>query len=175
MDVPETFREAMTQLKKLGRRNDEVGEIAKSILRLLEQARTDIEADMAQAVQARTSQRAKVQITYAVETTAAGETLAERREGGTAQPFRCPKNIYDAMVKALAATEKSLALDEIMTLVKEETGDRPADHQVRVPLRLMLHVDPALIVRHRARYRAASPSSFHADSRRLWDRLRART
>lgn len=76
--------------------------------------------------------------------------LTEHRVGGRPYPFRCPKPIYDAMAEVLAGADHALSLEEMITAVTAVTGDPPADYQVRVPLRLWMHVEPPLIVRNRA-------------------------
>jgi hypothetical protein len=116
--------------------------------------------------------RGGADVEYVVEKAANGETLAERRKTGKAQPFRCPKAIHDALVEALAATDRALPLDEIVAAVGERFGDEPPDFQVRVPLRLWMQVEPPLVVRNRARYRPVDQDTFASATGSLWTSLR---
>jgi hypothetical protein len=98
--------------------------------------------------------------------------LTERRLSGKSQPFRCPSSTYKALVAAMAASESAMAIDEIMTAAAKHGGDRPGDFQVRVVLRLWTHAEPPLVVRNRARYRAAEPTSFLRLATNLWKLLK---
>jgi hypothetical protein len=102
-----------------------------------------------------------------------GETLAEHRTNGKSKPFRCSKGLYDTIVQVLIAADRSLSVEEISSGVERLGLDRPAEFQIRVPLRLWLSASPPLINRNRARYRPIDPNSFHAGTTRLWSILRS--
>jgi hypothetical protein len=76
------------------------------------------------------------------------------------------------MAMVLAAADRPLGVEEIGAEVGKLTGEPPADHQVRVALRLWMHVDPALVSRNRARYRSVDAENLHKASSNIWDSLR---
>jgi hypothetical protein len=142
--------------------------VAKQVIALLDQM---------QMVQERVSatqslRRGGTPVTYSVERSNLGETLAERRPKGSSQPFRCPRSIYDAMVTVLTHAEKPLGADEIVDGVEKLVGVRPADHQYRTVLRLWYSIDPPLIARVRARYRPVDVAAFSLAATRLWQTLK---
>jgi len=112
------------------------------------------------------------QIEYSVAMTEQGEALTERRLGGRSKPFRCPKFIYEALTESLAESKKPLSMDEIMAAAEIKLGNRPADFQIRVALRLWMHSDPPMLVRSRSKYSLVAPKGFLVDSKRLWLMLR---
>ena len=109
---------------------------------------------------------------YSVEKSNTAETLAERRKTGKAQPFRCPRSVYDGLVQVMAYSDRALPLDELLIAVAEMLRDQPPDFQMRVPLRLWMQIEPPLIVRSRARYRPVDAKSFADTANELWNRLR---
>ena len=115
--------------------------------------------------------RGQAEVEYVVEDTVNGPALTERRNTGRAHPFRCPKVIYDAMVEVMALSERSMPLDEVIAGVGGLLGDQPPDYQVRVPLRLWMSVSPPLVVRMRARYKAADTKAFRKTAEKLWSDL----
>ena len=117
--------------------------------------------------------RGEAAIAYVVEDSVNGPVLTERRKAGRAHPFRCPKAVYDTMAKVLAASDRAMPLDEIISAVAEVLGDQPPDYQVRVPLRFWMFVSPPLITRMRARYRATAMATFVSTTSKLWSDLRA--
>lgn len=150
----------------------EAVEIARQVLALLdlvEERITDRSGPLPRAVR-----RGATAVVYAVERSALGETLAEHRPAGNAQPFRCPRPVYDAVVTALADAKKPMSTAEIAAEVEKRTGMKPANHQFRVPIRLFLHVDPPLIIRNRARYIAASRRTVRKAAAQLWLRMKAK-
>ena len=136
--------------------------LGKSALSIIAKLRTQ---GMGSAIKLK---RGGATVQYVVEQGANGETLTERREGGTAKPIRCPKAIYDAMVKVLSEADRPLPLDEIIAAVGTALHDQPPDFQVRVPLRLWMQVEPPLVMRNRARYRAVDAADFKGKSSQLW-------
>ncbi|MGC4031354.1 MAG: hypothetical protein QM754_06360 [Tepidisphaeraceae bacterium] len=119
-----------------------------------------------------TVERGGAEVEYVVEQSGGRETLAERRKTGKAQPFRCPKAIYDALVQVLVDAERPLPLDELMEAVGKAIGDEPPEFQTRVPLRLWMQVQPPLIVRNRARYRPVEANTFAGTASDLWNSLK---
>lgn len=112
--------------------------------------------------------KGSTEVVYSVEHGKNGETLAERRQGGNAQPFRCPKALYDALAEVLAESERAMPLDELVTAVGKVLGDDPADFQMRVPLRFWMQLEPPLVQRSRARYRAVHANDFRETADDLW-------
>jgi hypothetical protein len=167
--IPEPLLIAI-QLVRGVRAKGPVGRFAKEVLPLLERAAEQLEDG--QPVRRKLG-RGDGAIEYVVEKTAQGEVLTERRSGGTSQPLRCPKVVYDAAIRMLATTTKPLSMDEILSGIETVMGVRPAEFQMRVALRLWLHADPALISRLRARYRLADSTGFISKATRLWSSLRA--
>lgn len=164
MGVPASLRKALSEVVKAAGANTDAAKLAQSLQPLLERAVEELVADSV----VRRSKRGTGRIEYVVERTQQGEVLSETRLGGRSKPFRCPKNVYDALAAILDEADRPLALDEIMAAVEARMGDRPADHQVRVALRLWLHV--AVVTRNRARYRALT-ASFEVTGTELWMRL----
>ena len=169
MSVPESLRKALQEVTAVSSQKSEVGEWARMVRPLLEQA----VADLAAVTVTRPSRRGTGDITYIVEKTQQGEVLTENRVGGKSKPFRCPKAVYEALAAVLGETERPLAVDEIMTAVEERLGMRPADHQVRAVLRFWLHTVPPLITRNRARHRPIRSASIVREVTELWGHLAA--
>lgn len=143
---------------------------ARRIARLL----NDVEDEVRTAKKfVRTPKRGIAAVVYTVEVTSLGESVAEHRPNGSSKPFRCPRAVYDAVVDVLARTSSALSSSEIADAIEHRTGIRPGDHQFRVPLRLWVHVQPALLLRSRARYRPADPKTFQAETAKLWADLRS--
>jgi hypothetical protein len=132
-----------------------------------------VESELPKGISLEPMRRGKTPLTYVVERTALGETLAELRPEGSSQPFRCPKPLYDAMVGILVDAEKPMSAEEIADAVEKRIGVRPADHQFRVPLRLWSQIEPPLLIRSRAKYRVADPTPFKRSAEALWNKLRA--
>jgi hypothetical protein len=168
MGTHDALAEARRLVNALARRGDEVGRIAHRLLELLPQI-----AGHGSTV-TRPSKRGTAALQYLVEKTAAGETLAERRVSGKSQPFRCPKHLYDAVVEVIADAEEALAVDEIAAAAESRARSRPADFQLRVPLRLWMSTDPPMLIRDRARYRARNQPSFAKEAAAIWKKLKSR-
>lgn len=167
MDVPEPLRKALAKVKERSDGQSEAGRLAQSLLPLLEAA----VAEITTAGVTRPLQRGVGEMAYVVEKTGQGDVLTERRVGTKSKPFRCPKRVLDALATVLGEANRPLAMDEIMAALEARLGDRPADHQVRVAQRLWLHVQPPLLTRNRARYRAVDPSLIIRQANDLWGRL----
>jgi hypothetical protein len=164
--VPDSLKTAIEVLRASRRIKGPAKHLVRDVLRLLEEAEKQLRGTGA-AVR-RESKRSGAAVEYAVEQTARGQFLTERRLSGKSQPFRCPKPIYDAVVKVLGASKKSMSMDEIAHEVTALLGESAADFQLRVPLRFWMHVGPPLVVRHRARYKPAEPESFVVRANEAW-------
>jgi hypothetical protein len=98
------------------------------------------------------------------------EVLTEHRAGGSSQPFRCPRYIYDTIAKVLDHAQPALDFDELMNgLVKAKVD--PAEFQVRAALRFLLGVSPAILTRDRNRYKPVRVGKFEADAKSAWTAL----
>jgi hypothetical protein len=167
MDVPASLQKALEEVQTASESTLDAKELAKVVRPLLEAAIAEISSSTV----SRPSRRGTGPINYVVERTQQGEVLTENRVGGRSKPFRCPTRVYEYLVLVLSEADRPLAMDEIMLALEERMGERPADHQVRVPLRLWMHVDPPLIRRSRARYSLNSRDSFLSTAKHLWRQL----
>jgi hypothetical protein len=104
---------------------------------------------------------------YVVQDTGEGQFLTERRPSGS-QPFRCPRDAYDAAVRVLAGASEPLHFDELLEGLNRETGERQADYRLRVCLRFWLA--QGLVERFRTRYRAKDAGTFVERAKAEWDR-----
>jgi hypothetical protein len=105
-----------------------------------------------------------------VQQTHEGEFLTERRASGS-QPFRCPKDAYDAAARVLELADQPLHFDDLLDRLNAAKGERQADYRLRVCLRFWLARN--VVERFRTRYRViedATPFSAHARS--LWETAR---
>lgn len=168
MVVPEPLMQALEKTRVALGSEDTVNGFAKLLLPLLEAAVYELQA----GVVVRPARRGTGAMRYVVETTQQGDVLTEERLSGRSQPYRCPKAVYLNLASVLAAAERPLAVEEIISAAEKKVGERPADHQVRVVLRLWMHTEPPLIVRGRARYRPVEPDRLVTHAARHWDRLR---
>lgn len=164
MADPDPLAAALEAVKTRTAAKGAVGDFARQLLPLLEEAR-------GHAVRRRAA-RGTGEIEYVVEKTQQGEVLTERRLSGRSKPFRCPKAVYDAVVAVLAETPRPMSLDEIVAGIEKRLGERPAEFHVRVPLRLWMHVQPSLLRRSRARYGRSDGSDFPAAATAAWHHLR---
>lgn len=103
--------------------------------------------------------------TYSVEGTGGHAGLAEYRSSGP--PLRVPKPAYDHVVNVLAAADRPLPFDDLMSALRKG-ADPPADWQVRVVLRYLLRADPAVLRRTRSRYQPITLRAFKAGAERWW-------
>lgn len=173
MEVPEEIRLALTLARQTARGSGKIATFAKEMERILERGISQIEVAELPNVARRADRSGEEQVIYVVDQDRGhGEALAEHRTSGKSKPMRCPKRVYDALAGVLGAADRPLGLDEVMTAVEKVMGDRPADHQVRVALRLWMHVDPPLVSRNRARYRLIDTNSFTTRAKALWDILK---
>lgn len=110
-------------------------------------------------------------VRYVVENSAIGETLAEHRLSGKSKPFRCSKKLYKNVAEVLLSADHAMSVAEIAATVEKLTGDRPAEFQVRVPLRLWTSSEIGVLARHRAKYRPADRDAFISATTKLWSQL----
>jgi hypothetical protein len=110
-------------------------------------------------------------IEYAIESSTEGETLVERRLSGKSFPFRCPKQVYEALADVLAEAARPLSIDDLLGSVETKTGIRPAEFQVRVALRFWLYRQPPIVIRNRARYSATAVVEMRSAARGLWEKI----
>lgn len=173
MEVPEELRLALELAEMTAASRGRFAPFAREMVSLLKRAEEQIRALDVPVSLVRSTKRGNERI-YLAEKDASGhgEVLAEHRTSGKSYPFRCSKALYDAMTEVLITTDRPLFVEEIASAVEKKMGERPADFQVRVPLRLWLSVDPPLVIRNRARYRAARPVSLASDANILWTKLR---
>lgn len=171
MEALAKLRLALDVAKKMVSEGTDSAQFAGEMIELITAAISEIEAT-GQAGLGRPARRGAGNVEYLVEGSGAGETLAEHRRGGKSMPHRCSRSLYDAVAQVLVGADRPLAVEEIMTAVEKVLGGRPAEFQVRVPLRLWMSVDPPLIVRMRARYRATDTFVFTTATAMLWADIR---
>jgi hypothetical protein len=105
-----------------------------------------------------------------VQTTHEGEFLTERRPSGS-QPFRCPKDAYDAAARVLEQADQPLHFDDLLDRLNAAMGQRQADYRLRVCLRFW--VARNAVERFRTRYRVTPDAApFSARAQSLWDAVR---
>lgn len=98
------------------------------------------------------------------------ETLTEHREGGSSQPYRVPKYIYDATVNVLAEAKTPLDFEEVVKGVAVDLPE-PPEWQVRAVLRFLLNAAPPLVVRERNKYRPLAAKKIAAAAKSAWNTL----
>ncbi len=98
------------------------------------------------------------------------EVLSEHRSGGSSQPFRCPRYLYDTIAKVLAHADEPMEFAEITFAVSKIYPD-PAEFQLRAALRFMLSVMPPLLARDRNRYRPVRGGKFEVEAKGAWAAL----
>ena len=108
---------------------------------------------------------------YFVQETGEGEFLTERRPSG-AQPFRCPRDAYEAAARVLAGAGEPVHFEELLEGLNREMGERQADYRLRVCLRFWLA--RGLVERFRTRYRAKDSSGFVERVRGEWEKARSK-
>lgn len=170
MEVPEELRVAAELAVKTASAGGPLGRFAHEIGRLLAAAIPKLEVQQARASASQRLRDAKGR-EYLVQGERANEALIEYRLSGKAKPMRCPKSVYEAMVQVLESADRPLSVEEIATGVEKVMGVRPADFQMRVPLRLWMNVQPPLLSRNRARYRASAPQTVQSVAHALWSSL----
>jgi hypothetical protein len=170
-----TFSQIRSALIKVLRTSPEAREPLCDALELLETVQQQVEvtrqapARGGELLQAPARKRTKLQ-EYEIQWTDEGEFLIERRPGHS-QPFRCPRDTYEAAAKVLADAEGALHFDELMDRLNGRLPQRQPDYRLRVALRFWMAA--GAIARYRTRYKATNPREFPQASRRLWENLLA--
>jgi hypothetical protein len=163
------FSQLRTSLIKVLRNSPESREPICDALELIEALQQQVETKRnpdAAPPPARRSIATQRSQEYFVQRTHEGDFLTERRPSGS-QPFRCPKDAYDAAAVILAHADQPLHFDELLERLNKAMGDRQADYRPRVCLRFW--VGHKLVERFRTRYRIIDPGTFSASARSLWE------
>ena len=170
------FSQLRTSLIKVLRNSPEAREPICDALELIEVLQQQIEAKRNPEADERPAERrsgkggaATTQQEYIVQDTGEGQFLTERRPSGS-QPFRCPRDAYDAAARVLAGAAEPLHFDELLEGLNRETGERQADYRLRVCLRFW--IGHGLVERFRTRYRAKDAAAFAEQSRAAWEKAR---
>ena len=106
---------------------------------------------------------------YVVQETGDGAFLTERRPSGS-QPFRCPRDAYEAATRVLEKARDGVHFDELLEGLNREMGERQADYRLRVCLRFWVGL--GLVERFRTRYRVKGGDGFMGRARKAWDSAR---
>ena len=168
-----TFSQLRTSLIKVLRNSPESREPICDALELIEALQQQVEtkrhpdAPPAPIRRASADERAQE---YFVQGTHEGDFLTERRPSGS-QPFRCPKDAYDAAADILARADQPLHFDELLERLNKAMGDRQADYRLRVCLRFWLA--HKVVERFRTRYRVIDAGTFPASAKSLWEETAA--
>lgn len=168
------FSQLRTSLIKVLRNSPESREPICDALELIEtlqqQAENKRHPDSPAPEPARATRRAQAGTGgYVVRQTGEGEFLTERRPSGS-QPFRCPRDAYDAAARLLAEATSPLHFEELHEQLNRAMGERQADYRLRVCLRFWLA--SGRVERFRTRYRAVEPKGFAAEASALWEKAR---
>ena len=167
------FSRLRTSLIKVLRNSPEAREPICDALELIEVLQQQIEAKRNPEADDRPADRraskggSAATQEYIVQDTGEGQFLTERRPSGS-QPFRCPRDAYDAAAKVLAGAAEPLHFDELLEGLNRQTGERQADYRLRVCLRFW--IGHGLVERFRTRYRAKDGANFVERARAEWER-----
>ena len=104
---------------------------------------------------------------YAVEAMPShgGDGLTEHRTTG-AQPFRCPKDVYDAAATVLSGSARPVKFDEVQKGVQVRLRRKVPSYQVRLVMRFWSV--KGLLQHRRARFVSSDPSRLEAEASRLF-------
>jgi hypothetical protein len=167
-----TFSQLRTSLIKVLRNSPESREPICDALELIESLQQNIETkrhpDAGEQPPQRSTRRAiqaPASQEYLIQKTDEGEFLTERRPSGS-QPFRCPKDAYDAAARILSKATQPLHFEDLHDQFNSAMGDRQPDYRLRVCLRFWLH--HKIIERSRTRYRPTDPATFLTHAGALW-------
>lgn len=170
-DEAMAFSQLRTSLIKVLRNSPESREPICDALELIEALQQQMEAKRnPDAVPARGKRAASPQQEYVVQETGEGAFLTERRPSGS-QPFRCPKDSYEAAARVLASAREGVHFDELLEGLNQEMGERQADYRLRVCLRFWVGL--GLVERFRTRYRVKGGEGFEGRAREAWDGARS--
>jgi hypothetical protein len=114
--------------------------------------------------------RAPVVVTgYTVESGKRGDrspALLEHRSSG-AQPFRCPRPVYDAIAEELAGDSSPMAFKDLHKRVNKRLSQPTPIYQIRMCLRCW--IDKGLALHGATRFSPVDSASFMSKSKALWD------
>jgi hypothetical protein len=174
MEVPKELKVALELTERTAAGKGKVATFAKEVASLLSRGIAQLPSTSGVGIISRAAKGGPEKVVYVVDLgNGQEEALAEHRTSGKSNPFRCPKSMYDAIVRVLGAAERAMSVEDIADDVGKLVGDRPAEFQVRVPLRLWLSVSPPLVNRNRARYRPIESDTFAVMAAQLWMNLRS--
>ena len=150
------------------------------VMRLLADLEKELEAAHARAeVPPRSGGPRKTEVVshYRVENGVRGdrsEALAEHRSSG-AQPFRCPRRIYEAAARELAGPSEGIDFDDLHERVNKRLGEAIPIYRIRMCLRFW---EVAGIIGHWSKvfkpiHHAGTRGGFTAEAKRAWDRARS--
>lgn len=165
------FSQLRTSLIKVLRNSPEAREPICDALELIETLQQQMEAKRNPDAGTKARPGAPAGQEYVVQETVEGPFLTERRPSGS-QPFRCPKEAYDAAARILAEAGEPLHFEEIHERLNAAMGDRQADYRLRVCLRFW--AGQKVVERFRTRYRAVNAETFLDDAARLWSEAQQR-
>lgn len=118
----------------------------------------------------RTSSRGATITGYSVEDWQAEPHLVEKRDSG-AQPFRTPKDHYDAVVDILATANEPMRFEEIRVLAAKQLGFESDDELPIYRLRIVMRfLDRLGLLKHESRQyrRSSSARSFTSAASKEW-------
>jgi len=109
--------------------------------------------------------------TYAIERRGGDDFLEERRRDR--QPFRANRQLYCAVVEALADADKPLDFEDLAKRVRHALGRKDlAAYLPRTVLRWWLSLDPSPIIRAHSEYqRRGTPEEFRKMADQAWRTL----
>jgi hypothetical protein len=160
-EVRELASRTGTGRKKLLRKLDELEAAVASEIDTLDNARRR------RVVGPRARVRAAI---YTVEESPRGLALTEHRDS-TARPFKCPQEVYRAVMEAVAGSASPQTFQQIKATVERRLEESIADYGVRTPLRFWVVLG---LVRHdQARFtRVGTKAEFVRATRDQWSRAR---
>lgn len=173
---PQTFSQVRTALIRALRTSPDAREPLCDALELLETIQQQLERyrqampPLSETARDKPRPRGKLQ-EYRIQTTADGQFLTERRPGHS-QPFRCPRQTYDAAAEVVAAADPAMHFDELVERLNARMGERQPDYRLRVALRFWLAGN--VILRSRTKYKPLDRRTFVETATRLWDELAAK-
>lgn len=165
------FSQLRTSLIKVLRNSPEAREPICDALELIEalQQQMETKRNPDAGAPSRGKKTAGSQQEYVVQETGEGEFLTERRPSGS-QPFRCPRDAYEAAARVLEGAAEGVHFDELLEGLNREMGERQADYRLRVCLRFWVGL--GLVERFRTRYRVKGGEGFGGRARKAWEGAR---
>ena len=173
-DPNQTVAEIRSRLGRLLRDGDVPGPAAGQLLQLLGRLEKDIAALRESARSgSRTPgpRKAEAVAGYTVEPGQRGDrevALCEHRTSG-AQPFRCPRHIYDAVARELAVADGPIGFAELHRRLRKSLGKDAVNYRVRMCLRCWIR--EGLVSHVTTRFIPSEPRSFKAKAKALWEAM----